>query len=303
MRPGSEQRSLSLALVGMGRQGQRHLAAVARLGRAENVSLKAVVDTDPACAELAAQAGVPFFSDVSDLPAGIDACVIATPTNTHLAVARHLLGRGIDLLVEKPVAASYLQTHALVRLAAHHDRILQVGYLERYHPSFTSTRPDFSTPAEIVAERSTRGDSIRTLADLVRELMIHDLDILATWLDCTPLSATWSAIRAGGPEIRGTLELVFAGGHRARLVAESGARTVIRRTTVKSQDNVWQFEWSPGAAAAQTSATGADDPITAQLRAFVRAVRDRCNPQIDGDSALRAMRLAEKAIEALPAAA
>ena len=297
-----EQRPLSLALVGLGRQGQRHLAAMERLGGDENVALRAIVDSAPACARIAAEAGVAFFRDVSDLPADIDACVIATPTNTHLAVAGHLLKRGIDLLVEKPVAASYAQTHALVRLAAQHDRILQVGYLERYHPSFTNTRPDFSTPAEIVAERSTRGNSIRTLADLVRELMIHDLDILATWLDCTPLSATWSAIRAGGPEIRGTLELRFAGGHRARLVAESGALTVIRRTTVTSRDHSWQFEWSPRADGCPGE-VGADDPITAQLRAFVRAVRDRCSPQIDGDSALRAMRLAEKAIEALPAAA
>lgn len=298
----SEARTLSLALVGLGRQGQRHLAAVARLGGAENIALRAIVDSAPACAAIAEETGVAFFRDVSELPAGIDACVIATPTNTHLAVAGHLLERGIDLLVEKPVAASYAQTHALVRLAALHDRILQVGYLERYHPSFTNTRPDFSTPAEIFAERSTRGDTIRTLADLVRELMIHDLDILATWLDCTPLSATWSSIRTGGPKIQGTLELLFAGGHRARLVAESGARTVVRRTTVTSRDHSWQFEWSPRAAG-QAGEIGADDPITAQLRAFIRAVRNRSSPQIDGDSALRAMRLAEKAIGALPAAA
>ncbi|MEP6940128.1 MAG: Gfo/Idh/MocA family oxidoreductase [Rudaea sp.] len=302
MGAGSEPRPLSLALVGMGRQGRRHLDAAARLRDSENISLTAVVDCDAACADLAAEGGAEYFGDVSDLPADIDACVVATPTSTHLSVARFLLGRGIDLLVEKPVAASYAQTHALVRLAAHHGRILQVGYLERYHPSFTNTRPDFSAPAEILAERSTRGDSIRTLADLVRELMIHDLDILATWLDCTPLSATWSALREGGRETRGTLELLFAGGHRARLVAESGAHTVVRRTTVKSHDRFWEFEWSPGAAAIQTHA-GADDPITAQLRAFVRAVRDRCNPHIDGNSALRAMRLAEKAIHALPTAA
>jgi len=304
--------AVSLAFVGLGRQGQRHLASAEKLRGREDVKLAAVVDIDPRCADLAARFGLPYFADVNELPVDVNACVVATPTCTHLPVGEILLERGIDLLVEKPVAANYAQTQALVRLAEQRGRIFQVGYLERYHPSFASVRPDFSLPAEIVSKRSTRGNSIRSLTDLVRELMIHDLDILATWLDCPPVGAMWSGIRQDEDEIEGTLDLVFSGGHKARLVAQSGARMVVRRTTVRSGVNAWEFEWGNSDAPSWTRTAGAtgpnrtepaDDPITMQLRAFIRAVRTRSLPEINGTSALKAMQLAEEAIRALPVAA
>lgn len=289
---------VSVAIIGVGRQGARHLAAVTKIAKECAIRLAALVDTDPLCAAHAHMSGVPFHTGPGNLPAEIDACIVATPTRTHLEVAGALLRRGFDVLVEKPVAANLAQTQALVDLADRHQRIFQVGYLERHHPAYLRHRPEFSSPGRVVSARSTTRTSIQSLPELVRELMIHDLDMLATWLDHEPTEVIWRRVRSTAHEISGVLELNFAGGHRAELSAHSGAAKVVRETHVSCGGRNWSFNWGVPANA------GVDpDPITRQLATFVDAVRTRSRPSADGESALKAMRLAERAINALPAAA
>ncbi len=294
---------VSLALIGMGRQGARHLLRADRMREEVNLNLAAIVDPDPRCAEQAARLGIPFFEDVDALPPHIDAAIVATPTRTHLDVGRRLLERGIDLLIEKPVASGLAQTQALVQLAEQRQCIFQVGYLERYHRSFRASKPDFSSPASVVSHRTTRGTDIGAVEELVLELMIHDLDMLATWLDCAPATFAWTRIERAPHCVSAELEIQFSAGHRARLIAQSGAHEVIRHTQVTAGSHVWDFDWgSSGASSLQSDEYGID-PISAQLRAFVNAVRTRTHPSVNGHAALKAMQLAERAIRALPARA
>jgi len=125
--------------------------------------------------------------------------------------------------------------------------------------------------------------------------MIHDLDMLATWLDREPIEVVWRHVRSDAQEVCGVLELVFVDGHRAELTAHSGAAKVVRQTRVSCGSRTWLFDWD--------NAGTEPDPITRQLATFVDAVRTRTQPSIDGQSALKAMRLAERAINALPVAA
>jgi predicted dehydrogenase len=299
----TDQAPVSLALIGMGRQGARHLSCAARMHQSVNLRLAAVVDSDPRCAEHAERLGIPFFPNVDQLPAQIDAAIVATPTRTHLEVGRRLLERDIDLLIEKPVACGLSETRALVRLAEQRARIFQVGYLERYHRAFRASTPDFSSPACIASHRTTRGAAIRSIEELVLELMIHDLDMIATWLDRTPSKFDWANIERGANRMSAELEVHYSEGHRARLVAQSGTTDVIRRTRVTAGSREWNFDWRHSDSLSWQTPSGnahAVDPISAQLRAFVHAVRTRTHPLINGHSALKAMQLAESAIRALP---
>lgn len=295
---------VSLALVGLGRQGARHLTCAQRLCHEMNLKLAAVVDTDPRCAEHAERLGIPFYSDIDLLPSHIDAAIVATPTSTHLDVGRRLLERDVDLLVEKPVASGLSETRALVHLAERRGRIFQVGYLERYHRAFQANTPDFSSPAHIASHRSTRGDAISSVEELVLELMIHDLDMLATWLDRAPLNFEWTNIERDAKRVSATLDVRFCDGHHAQLVAQSGTPGAIRRTRVTAGRREWNFDWghsdSPSWLTEPGNAGQRIDPISEQLRAFVHAVRTRTHPPINGHAALKAMLLAESAIRALP---
>ncbi|MDB5349296.1 MAG: iolX 2 [Planctomycetota bacterium] len=58
----------------------------------------------------------------------LDAVAIATPVSTHSALASRCLEAGLDVLVEKPLAASVLEAQALVDLADRCGRILMVDH-------------------------------------------------------------------------------------------------------------------------------------------------------------------------------
>ncbi len=105
-----------------------HLPAVARHPRADVV---AIADLDARKAEEAARRnGVPLaLADHSALlQLDVDGVVIATPHDTHFALARDALDAGADVLVEKPMVIEPEHGRELVRLAHERDRRLHVGY-------------------------------------------------------------------------------------------------------------------------------------------------------------------------------
>lgn len=62
--------------------------------------------------------------------------VVATPAETHAAVAREALAAGKHVFVEKPLALDEAEAAALARQAADAGLTLMVGHLLQYHPVF-----------------------------------------------------------------------------------------------------------------------------------------------------------------------
>jgi predicted dehydrogenase len=105
-----------------------HLPALVRHPHAE---LVAIADVDAQRAETAARrvGGAASFTDHRPLlELGVDGVVIATPHDTHFALARDALAAGIDVLVEKPMVIEPEHGRELVRLARDRGRRLHVGY-------------------------------------------------------------------------------------------------------------------------------------------------------------------------------
>src|SRR5262249_45082246 len=70
----------------------------------------------------------------------IQGVVIATPAETHARISRAALLAGKHVLVEKPMALTFVEGLRLVRLAQQSERILMVGHLLEYHPAITRLR-------------------------------------------------------------------------------------------------------------------------------------------------------------------
>lgn len=103
------------------------------------------------------------------------------PTVHHHAVASTLLQAGLDLLVEKPLAASLAEADDLIALAEKHGRILQVGHLERFNPAVLAVQPQLRRPMFFEAHRLSIFTPRALDVDVVLDLMIHDLDIVLTF--------------------------------------------------------------------------------------------------------------------------
>jgi predicted dehydrogenase len=180
-----------VAVAGTGAFGRNHLRVYRELEAAgQGVALVAAVEPDAGrAADTAAQYAIPVYPSVSELLSAdlkLDAATVAVPTVHHHAVASPLLEAGLDLLVEKPLAASLPEADDLIRLAeksgaAKGDRILQPGHLERFNPAVLAVEPKLRRPMFFEAHRLSIFTPRSLDVDVVLDLMIHDLDIVLTF--------------------------------------------------------------------------------------------------------------------------
>ncbi|MGD0893850.1 MAG: Gfo/Idh/MocA family oxidoreductase, partial [Terracidiphilus sp.] len=177
---------MRVAVAGAGAFGRNHLRVYRELETAgEPVALVAAIEPDAArAAETAEQYSIPVYGTVDELLAAdlkLDAASVAVPTVHHHAVASALLEAGLDLLVEKPLAASLAEADELIALADKGERILQVGHLERFNPAVLAIQPQLTRPMFFEAHRLSVFTPRSLDVDVVLDLMIHDLDIVLTF--------------------------------------------------------------------------------------------------------------------------
>ncbi|HVZ84343.1 MAG TPA: Gfo/Idh/MocA family oxidoreductase [Terracidiphilus sp.] len=175
-----------MAVAGAGAFGRNHLRVYRELESADQpVALVAAIEPDSArAAEIAAHYAIPIFATVDELlTADLDvhAASVAVPTVQHHAVASALLDAGLDLLVEKPLAATLTEADELVALAEKKQRILQPGHLERFNPAVLAVQPRLRRPMFFEAHRLSVFTPRALDVDVVLDLMIHDLDIVLTF--------------------------------------------------------------------------------------------------------------------------
>jgi predicted dehydrogenase len=98
-----------------------------------------------------------------------------------MRLPRQLLDAGLDLLVEKPLAASLAEADDLIARAERGKRILQPGHLERFNPAVLAIQPQLRRPMFFESHRLSIFTPRALDVDVVLDLMIHDLDIVLTF--------------------------------------------------------------------------------------------------------------------------
>jgi len=169
-------KKIRTAVVGTGYLGKFHAQKYALLPQAE---LVAVCDTDPLIAHQQAEIHqLKTFTNYRELIGQVDAVSIVVPTKLHYEVALFFLQHGVHVLVEKPISTTLQEADELIRVAKEQDLILQVGHIERFNPGFKSLEARVKTPQFIESTRlapfKTRGAD----ANVILDLMIHDLDLI-----------------------------------------------------------------------------------------------------------------------------
>ena len=173
-----------VAVIGAGAFGRNHLRVYRELELANPnlVQLAALVEPDPARRDhFAALYNIPTFASVDDLLTSkipVDAASICVPTTHHATVAAQLLRANLDILIEKPFAATLAEADHILALAAEYNRIVAIGHLERFNPAVTATLAALNKPMFFEAHRLSIFTPRSLDVDVVLDLMIHDLDIV-----------------------------------------------------------------------------------------------------------------------------
>lgn len=311
-------RPLRVLVVGAGHMGRLHALKVAHALPAD-VSLSGVADRHLDRAEALARehGGVPAASDPRALAAAADAAIVAVPTVAHAAVAGVLLDAGLDVLVEKPIAATLAEAEEMIARARRAGRVLQVGHLEWHNPALGTLRGRIRRPRFVEGHRLGPFPARGTDVDVVRDLMIHDLDVLQRLLGEEP--AALEAI--GVPVLSAQADLAnarlrFPGGCVANLTASRVSPTPLRKLRIFQADGYLSVDFlagtalsarrvgGPGAARVEVEPLPVEpgDALTAQLRALVAAVRTRRDETASAEAGTRALRTALRVVASMPPA-
>ncbi len=300
---------LRAAIVGAGRLGTLHAQKYAEV---PSVKLAFIVDIDRdrACT-LATATGAIALADHRELASRVDLATVAVPGLMHHPVARDLMESGVDVLVEKPMAASLAEAHDLAAIARRTGRILQVGHLERFNPAILHLRSILRTPRFIECHRLAPFTERGTDVDVVLDLMVHDLDVILSVTRAAPLSieAVGVAVLTDSIDVANA-RIRFTDGMIANLNTSRVAPRRERKIRFFQPDAYISLDYearriqvyrktppAPGAAFPTISADAIDlrdgDPLMDEIVAFVDCVRTRSAPPVDAADGLRVMELSD----------
>ena len=314
---------INVAVVGVGAFGRNHARIYHQLaGQGEAVRLVGVVDPDVARADaVAAEFGCRGFGSVEQLVtthSEVQAASVAVPTVLHLETARGLMEAGVDVLVEKPLAPSLAEADELVGLAQSLNRIGQVGHLERFNPAVRATAPLITQPMFFEVHRLSVFTPRSLDVDVILDLMIHDLDVVL-WLVKSPVKeirAVGLPILSGKADIA-NVRLEFESGCVANFTASRVSTERVRKLRFFQPRQYVSLDYSRqevlvfsvGEAEGTPSvnpqikvakpAIVTEEPLRAELRSFLEAVRTRSKPLVSFEDGRRALAVALDIVAAI----
>jgi hypothetical protein len=153
--------ALRIAVIGAGVMGGHHARKVRdRAQREGDVVLVGVCDAKLERAQrVGGELGAPAAAEPAELFAQADAAIVAVSAVAHYEVARRALEAGLDVLVEKPIAATLPEADALVELARSRARVLQVGHQEWFNAAMRVVREQIDRPRFAEIHRLGRSPS------------------------------------------------------------------------------------------------------------------------------------------------
>ena len=177
---------LHVGLAGVGRIGRFHAETLASL---EGVAGITVVDADPArAAEVAARHGFRTAEAVEALvDSGVDALVIATPTDSHAELIGVAARGGVPAFCEKPVALELERVDAVIDEVERAGILVQIGFQRRFDDGYRAAHEAVRTGAlgKLLVLRAATHDPapppeayISTSGGIFRDLQIHDIDAI-----------------------------------------------------------------------------------------------------------------------------
>lgn len=316
---------MRVAVIGAGAIGRVHARALRQIAGAELAGLGVRAPSE-ASQQLARELGTELARPEELLARrDIDAVVIATPTDTHLALVQAAAHAGKQIICEKPLARSLADAEALIAVARRAGVKLAIGLVVRYFPAYAAAhaallRGELGAPVRLHASRGGSfpvvagdwyADSARS-GGVALDLMIHDFD-WARWL-FGPVEQV-SARRASPPGAARAEHVV------AELRFRSGAAATIEgswgfvdgfRSTFELAGSAGQLRYDsrpdaalPGAPAdagvAVPAGAGPDDPYLLQMRDCIGWLGGGPPPRCDASDALAALRISLAVLESIGA--
>src|SRR5437899_2663006 len=305
------QRWLRIGVIGAGVMGSNHARVLAGL---RNIPLVGVVDPLPAHRTRAADlTNCRTFARLDELIAeDVDAVTIAVATHLHPEIALACIARSIHVLVEKPIASSVQEGRDIVAAARRAGVTLMVGHVERFNPAVAAIKQAISGE-DILSIAITRVGPFpprMSNVGVVIDLAVHDIDLIRwfTESDIVEVQPQLSSAVAEREDIA-LLQFRTASGVLAHIntnwLTPFKARSVTVATRGKyvmgdllTRQVTECFGFKPdGSYSMRHLPVGHDEPLRAELIAFLKAVRNGETPAVTGDEGVASLEIATQCLE------
>jgi len=324
---------LKVAVLGVGSLGKEHARIYADLAASGEVDFAGIYDVSAAQAQkVAEKCRVPVFATFAEAIKACDALSIVTPTQTHFELAKLALAAGKHVLVEKPMTDNTAQAGELVLLAQQKNVALQVGHVERFNPVLKYLEQTATDPRFIETHRLSPYPARSTDIGVVLDLMIHDLDIVLSFvrspvvsLDAVGipvLSASEDIANArlrfangcvanltvsrispermrkirvfsGGPSVSYiSLDYKAQEGYIYRVARDGEEESSLLKKLLHARDSAIVSEFAGKRIVREPVPIEKDEPLKLELKDFIQCARARRTPKVSGASAKQSLDVA-----------
>ncbi len=299
-----------VGVIGVGHLGKFHAAKYAAMEEAELVG---VADINPELARAVAEENSTTpYGDYRQLLPLVDAVSVVVPTVHHHRVAMECLEQGVDVMLEKPMTVNLAEADELIARAEAGNRILQVGHIERYNPAVTALEQYLTRPLFIESHRIHMFNPRGLDVDVVLDLMIHDIDIILSIVD-SPISSIHTV---GVPVVTPSTDIanariIFANGCTANITVSRISKDNVRRLRIFQPKCYLSVDYAEKSLMVirlkdKLNEQGMPeeeithhklpehDALEAELRDFLKNVRERTTPKVDGVQGRLALEVAQE---------
>ncbi|MGC6458900.1 MAG: Gfo/Idh/MocA family oxidoreductase [Akkermansiaceae bacterium] len=293
--------TLRAGVAGAGSMGRNHARCYSLI---DEVELSAVYDADLERAKAVAEEfGGVAVDSLEALAEHCDLASVAVTTVAHLAVGGNLIKQGLHVLMEKPIAPTVEEARKLVELAEKHDRILQIGHIERFNPVMRELEAKLNHPKFIEAHRLSPFPNRSVDIGVVLDLMIHDLEIILHLVK----SPVQSIDAVGVPVLMQSEDIAnarirFENGCVANVTASRISPERLRKIRVFQDDGYLSLDYQQQSGEMYWKEAGGiqkalvevekDEPLKLELAAFVESVSEGKTPAVTGEQGADALAIA-----------
>ena len=236
---------LSIGVIGVGHLGKLHSKMFKEIS---NCNFVGVFDSNQEQAKLVAdEFGVKSFASIDELLSNVKAVSVAATTTAHYEVAKKCFEKNINVFVEKPITASIEEGEELVKLAKEKNLKFQVGHIERFNPGLLSLESFISDPMFIQSDRLAQFNPRGTDVAVVLDLMIHDIDIILSFIksDVKQIDASGVAVVSDHIDIANA-RIQFENGAVANVTASRISQKKMRKMRIFQKDHYISLDFVTG---------------------------------------------------------
>jgi UDP-N-acetylglucosamine 3-dehydrogenase len=314
----------NVAVIGAGNMGKNHVRTYSEM---DGVKLVAIADVSETAKQLAEKHCCKFYSDYREMLENekLDAVSVCVPTSLHYAVAKDVINKGVNLLIEKPITKKIDEGEEIVKLAKAKGIKLAIGHIERFNPAVRKLKEivvqgKLGDITSIVARRVGLFPPQIKDANVVIDVAVHDIDVCNFIMDKKPDKIICESGRAIISHREDFADIFMKYGNsnafiqvnwitpiKIRNLSVTGTKgyaelnyitqelTVYESNYEKQYSDFGDFVLKFGEPKKTVVDVVKAEPLKEELSHFINCVKTGSQPEVDGEAGLVVLRIALEA--------